>query len=278
MFEMKTGKKVLTALLAAGLSFAMLTGVNPGKVEAAAKKYPALLKINDYYVLYTAPKAPYVDANYRTMIPLRSISELMGAKVSYDAKARTAAIEKDSVTVKFTIGSKSVSVNGVAGSMDTVPVMEQNSMFIPVSVLAGRLGIVNKWDQANQLYTLTGESLMQTDIIKLSLEDNENGPFTSPPGKIISNDAFRPVSYTFDPVKGSFTVKAKNITGKEVPEGAADVAAYILYDELIQLPPQERERPAVRKDGTIEVTVKTETPKPPAYLLVKGRLLDRSEN
>ncbi|MEK4007526.1 copper amine oxidase N-terminal domain-containing protein [Paenibacillus sp. FSL H3-0333] len=275
---MKTGKKVLTALLAAGLSFAMLTGVNPGKVEAAAKKYPALLKINDYYVLYTAPKAPYVDANYRTMIPLRSISELMGAKVSYDAKARTAAIEKDSVTVKFTIGSKSVSVNGVAGSMDTVPVMEQNSMFIPVSVLAGRLGIVSKWDQANQLYTLTGETLMQTDIIKLSLEDTEKGPFTSPPGKIISNDAFRPVSYTFDSAKGSFTVKAKNITGKDVPEGAADVAAYILYDELIQFPAQERERPAVRKDGTIEVAVKTETPSTPAYLLVKGRLLDRSGN
>lgn len=279
MFGMKTGKKLLTALFAAGLSFAMFTGGNPGKVEAAAKKYPALLKINDYYVLYTAPKAPYVDANYRTMIPLRSISELMGAKVSYDAKARTAAIEKDSVTVKFTIGSKAVSVNGVAGSMDTVPVMEQNSMFIPVSVLAGRLGIVNKWDQANQLYTLTGETLMQTDMIKLSLEDTEKGPFTSPPGTIISDDAFRPVSYTFDPAKGSFTVKAKNITGKDVPEGAADVAAYILYDDqLIQLPAQKRERPAVRKDGTIEVTVKTETPSTPAYLLVKGRLLDPSGN
>ncbi|MFD1907422.1 DUF1835 domain-containing protein [Paenibacillus rhizoplanae] len=189
--------------------------------------------------------------------------------MSYDAKARTAAIEKDSVTVKFTIGSKSVSVNGVAGSMDTVPVMEQNSMFIPVSVLAGRLGIVSKWDQASQLYTLTGETLMQTDMIKYTLEDMEGGPFTAPPGKIISNDAFRPVSYTYDPGKGSFTVKAKNITGKDIPAGAADVAAYILYDDTLQFPPQERVRPAVRKEGTLEVTVKTETPSTPAYLLVK---------
>ncbi|QUL57292.1 copper amine oxidase N-terminal domain-containing protein [Paenibacillus tritici] len=276
MSGMKRSKRVLVALLAAGMSLAMFTGGNPGKVQAAPKENPVLLKINDYYVLYTAPKAPYVDANYRTMIPLRSISELMGAKVGYDAKAKTATIQKDDVKVIFTIGSKNVSVNGVAGSMDTVPVMEQNSMFIPVSVLAGRLGITNKWDQANRLYTLTGESLMQTDMIKYTLEDMEGGPFTAPPGKIISNDAFRPVSYTYDSGKGSFTVKSKNITGKDIPAGAADVAAYILYDDTLQFPPQERQRPAVRKEGTLEVTVKTETPKAPAYLLVKGRLLDGS--
>lgn len=73
-------------------------------------------------------------------------------------------------------------------------------------------------------------------------------------------------------------MKAKNITGKDIPAGAADVAAYILYDDTLQFPPQERVRPAVRKEGTLEVTVKTETPSTPAYLLVKGRLLDRSEN
>lgn len=191
---MKQTKKLLVVvLLAAGMSLALLIGGSSGKVQAAAKEYPVLLKINDYYVLYTAPKAPYVDSQGRMMIPLRSISELLGAKVSYDANTKTATIGMDDVTVIFTIGSKSVSVNGVAGSMDTVPVMEQNSMFIPVSVLVNRLGIVSKWDQANQLYTLTGETLMQTDIIKYTLEEMEGSAFMVPPGKIISNAAFRPV-------------------------------------------------------------------------------------
>lgn len=276
MKQMKQRKKLLAGLLAAGISLSMFAGSYPGTAQAAAKEYPVLLKINEYYVLYTAPKPPYVDTNYRTMIPLRSISELMGAKVSYDAKLKTATIVKDDVTVIFTIGSRSVSVNGVAGVMDTVPVMEQNSLFIPLSVLASRLGIVSKWDQANQLYTLTGETLMQTDIIKYTIEDMEQGAFSAPPGKIISNDAFRPVSYTYDPLKGSFTVKAKNITGKDVPAGEADVAAYIHTDDSVQFPIPDRDRPSVRKDGFMEVTVQNGTPKAPAYLLVKGRLLDRS--
>jgi hypothetical protein len=277
IYTMKQTKKLLVVLLlAAGMSLALLIGCSAGKVQAAAKEYPVLLKINDYYVVYTAPKAPYVDSQGRMMIPLRSISELLGAKVSYDAKSKTATIGMDDVTVMFTIRSKSVSVNGAARSMDTIPVLEQNSMFIPVSVLAGSLGIVSKWDQSNHLYTLTGDTLMQTDIIKLAIEDLERSAFGAPPGAIISNDAFRPVSYTYDEAKGSFTVKSQNITGHDIPAGAADVAAYVVFKDSVQFPVQKRERPAVGKDGFTLVTAQKQSPYPPLYLLVKGRLLDRS--
>lgn len=273
---MKVTKRLLMITLSAVLGLSVYAGSSQGIVQAAPKEYPVLLKINDYYVLYTAPKPPYVDKNNRTMIPLRAISELMGAKVSYDAGNKTAAIEKDAVTVVFTIGSRAVAVNGATETMDTIPVMEQNSMFIPVSVLAGSLGIVSKWDQNNHLYTLTGNSLMQTDIIKLAIEDTERGAYTAPPGNIISNDAFRPVSYTYDPVKGSFTVKSQNITGNDIAAGAADVAAYLVFKDSVQLPMQKRDRPAVRKDGFIGEIVQKQSPYPPLYLLVKGRLLDRS--
>jgi hypothetical protein len=106
----------------------------------------------------------------------------------------------------------------------------------------------------------------------------EGSAFMVPPGEIISNDAFRPVSYTYDPVKGSFTIKSKNITGAYIPEGAADVAAYLLTDDMVQFPVPRRDRPAVPIGGIIELTVQKGTPKSPAYLLVKGRLLDRSPN
>ncbi|MGG1669549.1 hypothetical protein ACIFOE_02655 [Paenibacillus sp. NRS-1783] len=36
------------------------------------------LKINNYYVLFTTPKAPYIDKNNRFMVPLRSINDLLG--------------------------------------------------------------------------------------------------------------------------------------------------------------------------------------------------------
>jgi hypothetical protein len=279
--DMNVSRKMLTILLTAVMTFAIYAAANSGTAQASPKEYPVLLKINDYFVAYTAPKPPYLDLHYRMMIPLRSISKLIGAKVGYDGKNKTATISMDDKKVIFTIGSKTVTVNGTADQMDTIPVLDQNSMFIPISVLANHLGIQNSWDQANHLYTLTGDNLMQTDIIKYALEDLEGGAKIAPPGKIISNDAFRLVSYTYDTTKGNFTVKAKNITGTDIPEGAEDVAPYILTDGVQFLNPN-RERPAVEKDGVLEVSIKSVglnqngSLSSVEYLLVKGRMLDRS--
>nr|WP_281067922.1 copper amine oxidase N-terminal domain-containing protein [Cohnella thailandensis] len=236
-----------------------------------------MLKINDYYVLYTAPKAPYVDKQSRIMIPLRSISELLGAKVSYDAKSKKAKIGMGGKTVEFSLGSKTVIVDGSATEMDTTPVLEKNTIFIPVSVLAKHLGIKSSVDPQTKIYSMTGDNLMQTNMIKYTLEDAETGSMIAPPGTIASNNAFAPISYTFDAVKESFTIKAKNITGADIPEGDADAAAYLITEAGAQFLNPKRERPAVKKDGTITVTIKNEAVGNDVnYLLAKGRLLDRS--
>lgn len=269
--------KRLTLGLATLLVAGCLASAGSNPTQAAPQSYPALLKINEYYVLYTAPKAPYVDSQSRIMIPLRSISELIGAKVSYDTKSKTATIGMNGKTVTFTIGSKKFTVDGTAEEMDTTPVLEKNAIFIPVSVLAKHLGIKSNLDSKTKIYTMTGDNLMQTDRIKYSLEDNEKGSLTAPPGKIASDQAFAPVSYTYDAAKGSFAVKAINLTGADVPEGEADVAAYILTDTGTQFPNPKRDRPAVKKDGTVtEVVQNGALGEDVSYLLVKGRLLDRS--
>lgn len=270
-------KKALASLIALLVIIACNTETSgSGTVSAAPAAQPVLLKINNYYVAYTAPKAPYVDAQNRIMIPLRSVSELLGARVSYDTDSKTASITLNGQTVTFTIGSKALIVNGAAASMDTVPAIYENAMFIPLSVLARHLQIENAWDQANHLYTLTGDNFMQSDFIKLGIEDFELGAFTRPPGTITSDNAFRPVSYTYDSANGLFSLKAKNITGADVAEGAADVAVFLLYKDSVQFPNPDRARPVVKKDGTLEVSVQKGTPSDITYVLVKGRLLDRS--
>ncbi|NGM80934.1 copper amine oxidase N-terminal domain-containing protein [Paenibacillus sp. 7124] len=275
---MKVKRKMISVILTAFMLLVIDVSANSETALAAPKDYPVLLKINDFYVLYTVPKSPYIDSNNRMMIPLRSISELIGAKVGYDAKSKTATISMDDKTVIFTIGSKTVTVNGITDQLDTNPVLSENSMFIPISVLANHLGIQSSWDEANQLYTLTGENLMQTEMIKYTLEDIENGAWTAPPGKIIDNNAFMPISYTYDSANGSFVIRAKNITGKDLPKGAVDVAAYLLTDDSVQFPKRDRERPSVKKDGIIEERVQNGRLKKINYLLVKGRLLDRSSS
>ena len=51
-------------------------------------KARVILKINQYYILYTSPDVPYIDKQNRFMIPLRAISELLGANVGYDASTK----------------------------------------------------------------------------------------------------------------------------------------------------------------------------------------------
>lgn len=273
---MKKKMKLVTLGLTALLAVGSAAGIESKSAQAAAKTYPALLKINDYYVLYTSPKAPYVDKQSRIMIPLRSISELIGAKVSYDNKSKIATIGLNGKTVQFTIGSKKLTVDGSSVQMDTVPVLDNNSIFIPVSVLSKHLGIKSSIDPKTKIYSMTGDNLMQTDIIKYTLEDTETGAMITPPGKIASNNAFAPVSYTYDDKKDSFTIKAKNITGADVPAGEADVAAYILIDAGVQFLKPKRERPAVKKDGIVTESIQNGAiGEDVNYLLVKGRLLDR---
>jgi Histidinol phosphatase and related hydrolases of the PHP family len=275
----KARNKLLTLGLASLLAVGSLSGVGSQPAQAAVKTNPVLLKINDYYVLYTAPKAPYVDKQSRIMIPLRSISELLGAEVSYDAKSKKAKIGMGGKTVEFTLGSKTVIVDGSATEMDTTPVLEKNAIFIPVSVLAKHLGIKSSVDPQTKIYAMTGDNLMQTDMIKYTLEDAETGAMIAPPGTIASNNAFAPISYTFDAAKESFTIKAKNITGADIPKGDADVAAYLLTDSAAQFPNPKRERPAVKKDGTITESIQNGAiGEDVNYLLVKGRLLDRSDS
>lgn len=232
------------------------------------------LKVNDYYVLYTTPKAPYIDSHNRFMIPLRSVSELLGANVKYEPKSKKATISMDSKTVTFTTNSKIISVNGSESTMDTVPVLYKNSLFIPLGFLTGSLKIENKWDSAKKLFELTGDNLMQTDLIK-NYEDLDVRE-----GPVKSNNAFLPTSYELDQKKYSITIKSKNITGQDLPKGVEDVHPYFIFDSSAVFDTVSRTRPAVKKDGFTEYTWKF-TPtiidgkeQNLKYILVKGRLFD----
>ena len=55
--------------------------------------------------------APVIE-NDRTMVPYRAIFEKLGYQVGWDADTRSVTAAKGSTTMKLTIGSKTVTVNG----------------------------------------------------------------------------------------------------------------------------------------------------------------------
>ncbi|WP_060863024.1 copper amine oxidase N-terminal domain-containing protein [Paenibacillus riograndensis] len=232
------------------------------------------MKINDYYVLYTSPKAPYVDKNNRLLIPLRSISELLGATVGYDVTTKVASIEMNNKVVKYQVNSKKVTVDEADSTLDTVPVLYKGSIFIPLSSFVLNFGIKNEWSQNDKLYTLTGDNLMQSSLAK---NWEEFDSFASLPANNLN--AFRPISYNYNTKKHTVTIKSQNISGSDIAAGHEGVHPYFIFEETVQYDDKSRPRPSVKKDEVVETiwnvkpVVINGVTQTLQYILVQGRSL-----
>ena len=91
--------------------------------------------------------APYIDSNSRLMVPLRAISEALGAQVRWDEKNRTVIITRSGSTAVFRIDSTSATLNGQSKIMDTCPVIRNERTMVPVRYVGEYLGAEVNWDQ-----------------------------------------------------------------------------------------------------------------------------------
>lgn len=87
---------------------------------------------------------PFIDENNRTMIPLRAVTETMGAEVSWDQGSQTAKIEQNDITIVVPIGSNTITVmqNGITSTvkMDTQAVLAKDRTYVPIRFVAESLG------------------------------------------------------------------------------------------------------------------------------------------
>ena len=86
--------------------------------------------------------APFVDKNYRTMVPLSAITEAFGVTPEWNEKDRTVTVEMNGVKVVMTIDKKTYTVNGKEKTMDTAPVIVNSRTMVPVRFVAEELGFV----------------------------------------------------------------------------------------------------------------------------------------
>ena len=88
---------------------------------------------------------PFIDANSRTMVPIRKTLEMIGAAVNF--QDNTVIIEKDGVTVSFVVGGKAY-VNGAEYYIDTRAVIVDERSYIPIRFALEPLGYYVSWDAA----------------------------------------------------------------------------------------------------------------------------------
>ena len=91
--------------------------------------------------IITGDAAPYVDSNWRTMVPIRALAEAFDAEVNWNGDKNTVTINFDGDTqIVMTVGEKTYSVNAVDAEMDTEPVNNGSRVYVPIRFAAEDLG------------------------------------------------------------------------------------------------------------------------------------------
>jgi cell wall-associated NlpC family hydrolase len=97
---------------------------------------------------------PYIS-NDRTFVPVRFISEQLGASVSWNSDTGEVIINKGNDSIKLVIGSTEVIKNGVLSSMDAVPMITDGRTMVPLRFVSEQLGTVVNWDVSNNSVLIT---------------------------------------------------------------------------------------------------------------------------
>ena len=133
--------------------------------------------------------ADYLDTttaqtrNWRTMVPLRRLAELMGATVEYDAQTRQITVRRAADAFVMTLDSTAALRNGAPFQMDVAPYAENNRTYIPIRYIAEFFGQKVEWNKAQQHVIITedrsaaGDSNLEDWALAMgALLNYENNP------------------------------------------------------------------------------------------------------
>lgn len=89
--------------------------------------------------------APTVE-NDRTLVPIRFISESLGAQVGWEEATETVTITKEDITISMQLGKKEYTVNGEVKEMDVEATTMRDRTMVPLRVISETFGKNVFWD------------------------------------------------------------------------------------------------------------------------------------
>ncbi len=121
----------------------MLPGGNPAPAPAEES---IGVTVGGVSVAWTDAR-PFINADNRTMVPLRAVGDALGLTVSWDAAAREAVFTDGGKTIRFPIDSTTaLTGEGEEIPMDTAAVIVGDRTYAPVRYLAEFFGYTVGWD------------------------------------------------------------------------------------------------------------------------------------
>ncbi|KAF1085778.1 hypothetical protein SPSYN_00507 [Sporotomaculum syntrophicum] len=100
---------------------------------------------------YTLEAAPYIDTRTaRTLVPVRFVSEALGAGVNWDPETKRITITDGGKEIVLTLGTSVVQINGVKQTIDCAPAtLPPGRTFVPLRFVSETLGAGVEYDSAS---------------------------------------------------------------------------------------------------------------------------------
>ncbi|OPZ92387.1 MAG: hypothetical protein BWY74_01604 [Firmicutes bacterium ADurb.Bin419] len=107
---------------------------------------------------------PFIDANGRTLIPVRFVTEDLGAIVEWNQEYQEVTIKKDNVNIRIIINNRNIVVNRSVKTMDTEAIIKEGRTFVPIRYVAEALGATVGWNASTKTVIITTGGAVNTDI------------------------------------------------------------------------------------------------------------------
>lgn len=112
---------------------------------------------------------PYINSDNRTLVPVRFVSEALGAKVDWISSTKTVRIDYNGKIIALEIGSPKATVDTSVVTLDTVPAITKSRTMVPLRFVSECLDAEVEWKAAESaVYIVTADSdlnLVSSDLI-----------------------------------------------------------------------------------------------------------------
>lgn len=98
---------------------------------------------------------PFIDTRSRTLVPIRFVSEAMGADVSWNNDTQTVTIVKNKDTIIYQIGDVTALLNGKIMAFDSIGILKDDRTFVPIRFISELLNCKVDWLESTQTVAIT---------------------------------------------------------------------------------------------------------------------------
>jgi len=171
------------------LAFALLLGLAAMLPAATSASKPITVTINGKTVEFPDVQ-PFVDANGRTFVPVRFVSEELNCEVEWHPDTRTVTINRGRINAKLTIGKKEITVLGVTKTMNTAAQVQNGRTLVPARFVAEAFGCEVEWNGETRVVRITdpGKDVYKIGTFSIEIEESDSLWTNSVGGLVVSKE------------------------------------------------------------------------------------------